>query len=32
MALEAYRTVNTLDEVEKELGRYTVSKLHLVLS
>ena len=32
MALEAYKNVNTLEEVEKELGRYTVSTLKLVLA
>lgn len=30
-ALEAYRNVNTVEEVERELGRYTVSIHHLVL-
>ena len=32
VALEAYRNVNTLEEVEKELGRYSVSTLQLVLA
>ena len=26
VALEAYKNVNTLEEVEQELGRYTVSR------
>ena len=26
VALEAYKNVNTLEEVERELGRYTVSR------
>ncbi len=30
-ALEAYKNVNTLEEVEKELGRYTVSR-HLIIT
>lgn len=28
IALEAYKNVNTVEEVESELGRYTVGTLH----
>ena len=31
LALESYRNVNTLEEVERELGRYTVSDHHFSL-